>query len=189
MADCRDKGCTVTLAAILVVMLIIAIAGCGSGSSTTDASAASTGGSPSEFTKPGSQANKYANFGGEGSDQQREAASVVLKTNFEAREKANFKAQCASLSKAAVKHVEEEDLKLGGAKGCVAAVKLAAEPLSASKEARHNTLSGPIAVLRIKGKGAYALFHGNDKKDYAIPMELEGGSWKVGPALVAVEVP
>lgn len=188
MKEGENKRRTATVTAILLVLIAAAIAGCGSGSSTTDASAASTGGSPNEFTKPGSKANKYAHFGKEATNAQREAASVVLKKNFEARAKANFKGQCASLSKAAVKKVEEEDLLIGVAEGCVAAVKLAAEPLSASAKARRDTLSGPIAVLRIQAKEAYALFHGNDKKDYAIPMELEGGKWKVG-ALSAVEVP
>jgi hypothetical protein len=183
-----SKGSKRGIVAVAAILIVAIIAGCGGGSSATDASAALAGGSPGEFMKPGSKANKYAQFGREASDEQREAASIVLKRNFQAREHANFRGQCASLSEPAVKRVEEEDLLIGVAEGCVAAVKLAAEPLSKSAKARRDTLAGPIDVLRIKGKQAYALFHGNDGKDYEIPMELVGRKWQVG-ALATIELP
>jgi len=71
---------------------------------------------------------------------------------------------------------------------CPKELKKLAEPLSGSKQIRADTLTGEIAALRVKGTQAYALYHGNDGNDYAVPMEMEGGSWKVG-AIIPTELP
>lgn len=175
----ENKRRTAILAAILLA-LIAAIAGCGSGSSTTDASAASTGGSPSEFIKPGKKAtNKYAEIGHAADDAEREAASKVLTENFKARAKGNWATQCSTLTRPVVKEIEGPESSGNGLK-CAASLKQLASPLSESKAARSNTLTGPIDVLMVKGVKAYALYHGTKHKDYAMPMEKVGNVWKVG---------
>ena len=58
-------------------------------------------------------------------------------------------------------------------------MKKLASPLSRTKEARKDTLTGSITALRVKGGQGYALYHGNDGTDYAVPLEKEGGTWKV----------
>ncbi|HEX4306882.1 MAG TPA: hypothetical protein VHZ54_12665 [Solirubrobacterales bacterium] len=176
----RENKRTATLATILLILVVTAIAGCGSGSSTTDASAASTGGSPSEFIKPGKKAtNKYAEFGHAADDAEREAASKVLTENFKARAMGNWATQCSTLTRTVVKEIEGGPESSGNGQKCAASLKQLALPLSESKPARANTLEGSIDVLMVKGIKAYALYHGTKHKDYAMPMEKEGATWKV----------
>ena len=178
-----------TLVAVVFGLLLV---GCGGGSSTADVGKTS-GGGPSEpskqFQDPEGPKGKepVATFGKESGDAEREDASAVLAENLTAREKADFATQCDTLGKRGIEAI------LGKGKGgerskCQKELKKLAEPLSGSKEIRADTLSGEIAALRVKGNQAYALYHGNDGKDYAMPMELEGGSWKVG-GIVTTELP
>jgi hypothetical protein len=168
------------LATILLVV-IAAVAGCGSGSTGTDASA---GGLPSEFIKHGNEDNRYARYGHEATEQEREEAAKILSENLKAREAANWVRQCASLSVGVASEVEQGERK----HGCVASLRSAGEPLKNTASVRKDTFSGTIAVLRVKGNHAYALFHGTDHKDHAIPMLKEDDAWKVASLLI-VEAP
>jgi hypothetical protein len=69
------------------------------------------------------------------------------------------------------------------------AENLGAAGEKAPKDALVDTMKSSIGALRLIGDGqAFAFYHGNDGKDYLIPMELEGGSWKVA-ALTAQPIP
>jgi hypothetical protein len=184
------------LPALLCLGLIVA--GCGGGSSSSSSSGSSStsdaasGAEPSrEFLDPKSPNNKVVTFGKEGSAEEREEANAVVIESLEARQAADFAAQCETLT---LKLAEE--LVAAGSPAnksvdprgeCPAALKKAAEPLSASKKARLDNLSGDIAALRVKGKNAYALYHGNDGKNYVMSLEMEHGGWKV-TALLTPEV-
>jgi hypothetical protein len=161
---------------------MLAVAGCGGGSSTSSASSSSESASAAEpsaqFVKKKGN-NTIAKFGEEGSVEEREAANVVVVESLEAREAADFATQCETLDLGIVKELT------AGSKGgeprseCPSALKKLAEPLSKTKKARTDTLPGNIAALRVKGNQGYALYHGNDGKDYAVPLEREGDSWKI----------
>jgi hypothetical protein len=173
--------------------LAVAVAACGSGSNSSS-SAAGTGKDPAsgeasaEFLVPHSPNNKLVRFGAEAPPTEREAASKVLKANYEARERAHFAAQCATLSKVLIEEIVGPSKKgTAAAAACAGAVKSIAEPLNATKKVRADNLRAPIAALRMKGKKGYALYHGTDKKDHAMLMEKEKGEWKVG-ALLATEL-
>ncbi len=129
-----------------------------------------------------------ATFGEEAEATVRGEASSVLAENLTARQAADFKTQCATLGKRGLEAVLGEGKKAADRSKCAVTLKKLAEPLSGSKEVRADNLGGEIAALRIKADQAYALYHGTDGKDWAMPMELEGGSWKVG-AIVAIELP
>jgi enoyl-[acyl-carrier-protein] reductase (NADH) len=165
---------------------VVALAGCGSGGSSSSASKGEATQTPTgtkSFPKD-KESKKYVAFGEEASSAEREAASAVLTENLEARQTANFAGQCGSLGKAGLESVLGPVKEMGKAKAeCPSSLKTLAEPLSNSKELRANTLSGPIAALRVKGAKGYALYHGNDGNDYAMPMEKEGGKWLVGSIL------
>jgi hypothetical protein len=171
-----------TIAGLTVLALVaaIAMAGCGGSSSDANETEASK-----TFLKKGSK-NKIATFGEEADSDEREAASEVLVENFEARETGEWAEQCSSLTAGRLKKIEENSL-LGKGASCAENIKAFAEPLPESKEARENTLEGPIDALRIKGDRAYALYHGKGSKDYAMPMRLEDGEWKVG-SLTTTEI-
>jgi hypothetical protein len=180
-------------ALIAALAILVFVAGCGSssnaGSSTpseeSSTSESSGGEGAAEFLSKKGE-NKIVKFGEEADDEEREAASEVLEENFEAREAADFATQCETLTKGAIKKVEEGPPNLGA--GCEKAVELAAEPLAETKEIRANTLNGPIAALRIKGNKGYALYHGTKNKDYYIEMEKVGDEWKVD-RLISTELP
>jgi hypothetical protein len=176
---------------VLAVVIVALVAGCGGGSGGSSSSPAA-GEARRQFQNPegpkGSEA--VATFGKEAGEAERSEASAVLAENLRARQEANFAKQCATLGKLGLESVlgpwKNADAK--EIAKCTAALKGFAEPLSGSKAVRKNTLSGEIAALRIKGGQAYALYHGNDGKDYAMPMEQEGGSWKVG-SITTIELP
>jgi hypothetical protein len=146
-------------------------------------STSKTGASSTGPTFPVTQNNRsIVKFGREAPAGQREAAGAVLEENLKAREAANFKRQCKTLSLEATKEVAGQQSKNPAAR-CPPALRQLAEPLSSSKGARKNTLNGPIAELRIEGGKGYALYHGNDGDDYSMLMKKEGAVWKVGSVL------
>lgn len=175
---------------VVVVLAAVLVAGCGGGSSSPSSansivSESAEGGSAEFLSDEG--ADKYVNFGTEASSKEREAASEVLEENLLAREKADFSTQCATLSQAAIAEVVGSKKGTAALAPCPAAVKKLAEPLSSSTKVRADKLGGPIAALRVKGEDGYALFHGKDQRDYAMPLSKEAGRWKVG-SLVTTEL-
>lgn len=176
----------VLIAAVLMAALAV---GCGSGGSSSTADSTSAGGSSAEFIKAGSK-NVAAKFGKEADDAEREAASQVLEYNLNARAAGNWAAQCSSLSASTQKTLEEAPTVVGSGNpvSCSKSLETQAKPESATQEVRANTMTGPIAVLRVKGSKAFALYHGTQGKDYAIPMSKEGGVWKVD-AVLTREIP
>jgi hypothetical protein len=189
---------------VLLIVVAVVATGCGGGSSADSAATAatnarpqktsseeptSTGGSTSpsgnpssEFLKPGEK-NPAVEFGKEAPDALREQVSRVVAKSLKAREKADFKTQCTTLTIEAIKQVPGADTR----DGCPAGLKQLATPLSETVKARKDTLTGPIDVMRVKGKKGYALWHGNDGKDYVVPLEKEGSYWRL-PSILTSEV-
>jgi hypothetical protein len=193
----RQLGRGTAGALVLLILALVAVAGCGSSGSSSSSSGSSTGGEEGQAVVTGTksfpktkESKQYVAFGKEAAAPEREAASAVLTENLEAREGADFAGQCSSLGKAGLESVlgpvKSSEVKSARAK-CGGSLKSLAEPLSGTKEIRKNTLSGPISALRVKGTKAYALYHGNDGNDYAMPMEKEGGEWLVG-SIVTTEL-
>jgi hypothetical protein len=177
----------------LLALAALLLVGCGGGGSSTSASGTNASDEVTEPSKefhdpPGLNGPRpMATFGRESGDAEREAVSAVLTKNLTAREKADFATQCETLGK---RGLEAFLGKNGGNERskCQKELKALAAPLSGSTKIRTDTLTGEIAALRIKGNQAYALYHGNDGKDYAVPMEMEAGTWKVG-AIIPTELP
>ncbi len=134
------------------------------------------------LTKKGE--NKIAKFGEEASAEEREAASLVLKENLDARESGDWATQCATLTPGAVKTVNEGAVAqdIGGG-GCAKELQARAQPLQRTRTLRVNRMTGPIDALRFQGSSAYALYHGVSGVDYMMPMEKVDGEWKVGDIL------
>lgn len=181
-------------AALLIALAaVFLLAGCGGGGSSTGSTSArppseseSHKGASSEFISAGGE-NKYAKFGSEAPEPEREAASAVLEENLKARQAAEWEKQCRSLVKPLKEELAPEPGLQTLVKACGVGLGKLGRPLSASAESRKDTLPGEIDVLRVKGSSAYALYHGSDGKDYMMPMEKEGSEWKVA-SLVTVEI-
>jgi hypothetical protein len=169
-------------AVFLLAMALTIAAGCGSGPSAIGASTAVSRPAPvrsgAEFAEKGGN-NGPATFGKAAGREELEAAATVLEENLKARAKANFAVQCATLSASAAEKVEADAPNFGAGKGCVKGLRAEAEPLAQTKAVRADTLIHGVAVLRVKGKFGYALYHGPKGKDYAMLMEKESGDWKV----------
>lgn len=169
---------------MLVASLSLLIAACGGGSGSSADSTTSGGGQTSaEFLQPGSKNNKaIVKFGNEAPSRAREEVSEVLMENLEARENGDFATQCATLAKEQLEQIAEAK-GANAVSACSTNLAKQAKPLKNSRAVRSNHLVGPIAVLRVYENKAYALFHGNDHKDYAIPMRKESSEWKVASIL------
>lgn len=171
--------------ALVAAQLAAVGAGCGSsGSSSSDSS--SSGEASAEFIRPGKK-NGIATYGKEADNAEREAASRVLEENLQARADGNWSAQCASLSALAIREIERASSGLGGA-GCANSLKSLAQPLARTKLSRANNMTGPIAALRVEGNKGFALYHGTNDTDYAMPLLKEKGKWKVA-AVLTQEIP
>lgn len=182
---------TVTVA----VVTTAAVAACGGGSATSatvpsasssNKPAKSSSNPSAEFLRPKSPNNKYVRFGKEAPPKERAEASRVLEANLKAREAPHFAAQCKTLNKATIEDVVEPSTNLS-VTFCARSLKRLAEPFPDTEIPRRDTLNGQISVLRVKGATAYALYHGNDEKDHAMPMTTEKGKWKIG-ALLTIEL-
>jgi hypothetical protein len=164
---------------VFAISLVIAGCGGGSGGSVTDAS---PGTEPSAQFLKATGPNELVEFGTEASPAEREEANAVLEENLKARAAADFTEQCATLSAQTIKEVNytaHVSATRKSEKGCGGKLRELATPLSKSREARKDRLDGPIPAMRIKGKQAYALFHGTDGKNWVMPMEKEDGEWRV----------
>jgi len=176
----------------LAAILSFGVAGCGgSSSSSSSSSTSSVGGfeaeSSAQFLKQGKvkkSNEEIVKFGDEGSVEEGETVNAIVVASLKARASGDFGGQCETLGENTIK------TKIPGVRnkqGCAAALKEAAEPFSRTKKEREDTLNGSIDALRVKGKSGYALYHGTDGKDWAVPLEKEGENWKVA-ALLMIEL-
>jgi hypothetical protein len=166
------------------------IVGCGGGSGTSgtnataSASSASGGEASAAFLRPGSPTNELVEFGHEAGASERDAASAVLSKSLKAREDADFATQCRTFTRSLIEQVANPKKGSAAEKACPTALNRIAQPLSATKPFRTDTLGdGEIAALRIKETRGEALYHGNDGHDYAQAMAREGAEWKVSELL------
>jgi hypothetical protein len=181
----RTTGQLVAIVCLVAIVGLLAT-GCGGSSAT-----GSSGGSSSTTTEPSSQffgksaANHFSKFGDESDPAELKAAAAIVAKSLKARAAHDWAAQCSTLSPVAVKAVEENP---GATKGAGCAKNLGAQGKEAPKEILEDNLKGAVVAFRVKGTKGYALYHGTDKKDWAMPMEKAGTTWRVA-SLVAEEIP
>jgi hypothetical protein len=181
---------------LMVVLGLAAAGGCGSGDSSTVADTGKSRpypwlkGPSREFLVPGGD-NVVQTFGEEAPMRERQQAFQVIAAWMEARAAQNWKKDCSYFSRA-YKHslVATDAVRVteGKVTNCPAALAYFGHLASGSYK---NNLTGPIDSLRVGGLesvegrqviGAYAQYHGNDGKDWVIPLEKEGGDWKIAKA-------
>lgn len=200
----RSTWVALFLAALACALALAACGGGGGSSATTSAGGASgASGSPStnsssSTAKDGKGGEPSSEFAGKGPNgelatagreataAEREAASKVVALSFAARETGDWGSQCGTLAAAVLKQLETPTSKLEKRRSCLEALEALAK--KSPRSARENTMTEPLAALRINGSQAFAFYHGAGGKDYVVPMEKEGGEWKVA-ALAAQEAP
>ena len=181
------------------VALIIALAvatGCGSGDSST---VADTGkprpfpwlkGPSREFLVPEGD-NVVQTFGEEATPEERERASRVIALWMKARAVQDWPRDCSYFSRAYKHSFVVTDARVvseGKVRTCAEALDFFGH--QASGKNYKNNLTGSIDSLRVgDGDGVegqaylgFAQYHGNDGRDWIIPLEREGSEWKIAKA-------
>jgi hypothetical protein len=176
-----------------LLLATAAALGCGNGDST----AADTAGKeriypwlkgPSrEFLVPGGD-NVVQTFGEEGTPRERAEATAVIAAWLRARAAKDWKKDCSYFSIGSARELtaDAHHVTNGKVKSCPEALAYFKGNASGNFV---DTLSGSIDSLRVGEAGevkgqkiAYAQYHGNDGKDWVVPLEWEGGGWKVTKA-------
>lgn len=120
--------------------------------------------------------NSIPTYGSEASASVRGEAEAVLAGYLRAREAEDWSAACAAMSTQVAKQLA----LLSGQSGktdCAKAYAALAEHRSAAERA--NPMVGGLVALRVESPHAFALFYGSGKQQYMMPLEEEGGGWKV----------
>jgi hypothetical protein len=121
--------------------------------------------------------NSIPGFGGEASTSERQRATAALAGFLRARAHGEWAKVCTYLTGTIRREME------GFAKSATAKTKGCGAALGAlqrgSAAERADPLTGGVVAVRVKGKSAFVLFVGPHGSKYVMPMQNEGGGWKV----------
>jgi hypothetical protein len=126
--------------------------------------------------------NAVQTFGREASKAEREQASEVIQPWMKARAAQDWKKDCSYFARSYVHQLVATDatkVTHGKVKTCPQALAYFGHLASGGYK---NTLSGPIASLRIEEGHGYAQYHGNDGHDWVVGVVKENGKWLVSGA-------
>lgn len=138
-----------------------------------------SGGGSAQFRSKGGD-NSIQEFGEESAESELQEAAEALHGFYVARATEDWSAACGHLEKSMAAQLEQlaaQSQQLKG-KGCAAALQAFTRPLPAS--VRRETTLVDAASLRRDGERAFLIYRGAERTVYAMPMQEEGGSWKVG---------
>lgn len=201
----KIRWCAFFMAALVCALGLSACGGGGSESSADSSSPTVSSGSDKkdseakESSDPsGKSKEPSAEFAGKGENgvlatagkessvEERAVASEVVERNMRARAARNWAAQCQTLARSVTEQLEGASSGGFFKEDCAKALEFTAQ--KATPAALENTMIEPLAAFRVNGRRAFAFYHGAQGKDYVVPMELEGGEWKVA-SLVPQETP
>lgn len=118
-------------------------------------------------------------FGKEGSEAEFEEATEATHTFFVDRASGDFEGACAQLGKSILGRIEHLAVKSTGLADTSCASFLESFlRLSAQERRDSTTVDG--GGLRREGSSGYLIYGGVDDTVYAMPLEEEGGQWKLG---------
>ena len=130
-----------------------------------------------EFLEPGGD-NVVQTFGREATKAERVKTTAVLADYMRARAAKDFETECSYFSRRyIVALVDRDATRVSGGKvtTCPGALRYFGSAASGNYK---NTLGDlPIVSLRLGKRRGYAQYHGNDGRDWVIPVDLENGSW------------
>jgi hypothetical protein len=122
--------------------------------------------------------NSIPDFGREAHPSERQRAVAALTTFLRARANGEWSKMCRYLARPNLRLLDGFARNPKG-KSMDCGSVLAALQKKASSAERADPLISGLAALRIKGKSAFALFHGANNNKYVMPMQNEDGAWKM----------
>ena len=120
--------------------------------------------------------NSVPTFGSEASASERAGAEATLKAYLQARARADWAAACRQLAASTRAGYEKLAASSPKAKAGGCPVVLAALSKGADLS---DPLTGHLLSLRVHGANAFALFYGPGHRQYIVPMNREGGAWRL----------
>lgn len=172
----------------LGLLVAVLLAGCGGGGSTTSAAKEKTvdwsefpPGPTRQFVVPGGD-NAVQTFGREATPAERKQASATIAAWMRARAVQAWAKDCSYFSRYYTKNITKDahSVTNGRVKSCPEALAYFKHDASGDYV---NTFKGTtVASLRIGEGHGYAQYHGNDGKDWIVPVNRENGKWKVSAA-------
>jgi hypothetical protein len=138
-----------------------------------------SGGGAAQFHRKGSD-NSIQEFGQEGGGAEFERAAAVLHAYLDARAAANWEDACSYLASEVVASLEQFAAANGGEaqlEGCPQILEALSSGGGAA--ALREAAKVDVGSLRLKGDGGFLLYHGPQGADFAMPVVLEGGEWKL----------
>jgi hypothetical protein len=166
----------------------------GKGGGSTGAHSSPAGGDASDFTSKqhsdsgGGSAqyrvkggdNSVQEFGEEAATTELEAAATVLHNFLDARAEGNWAAACEYLSQGAARSFEQVASRLEGIddSSCGGILEGLTNP-NARAALKAEAKAADVGSLRVEGGRAFVIYTGIDGTVMVMPMENEGGAWKV----------
>jgi len=123
--------------------------------------------------------NTVQYFGHEAPKAKREQVSAVVQAWDRARAAEDWRSDCSFMTRAYIDNMvtDAERTSKGKANSCVEALVFFGVVASGEED---RTTTGLIDSLRLSGPKGYAQYHGRNGEDWVVPVEQEGGVWKVG---------
>jgi hypothetical protein len=169
-----------------LIALVVLIAGCGSGGGSTTATSKEKTvdwsqyppGPTRQFIVPGGD-NAVQTFGREGTAAERKQVTKTIQAWLRARAAKNWAKDCSYLATSSIKYAESSASYMAQHKvsGCAAALGVMA--VKGQKVSLAYNMAGGVVSLRLGEGHGYAQYHGNDGRDWVIPVTRESGVWKI----------
>jgi hypothetical protein len=156
----------------------------GSGESSPEGGSGSGGGSgssgderSSSFRTPGGD-NSIQEYGDEAEAEERAKATKTIVTFYSASAGEEWAKVCGLLSAKNVKSLKLFAKRIPNVKSndCPGVLAVVNSGVNGNVPER---IKGGVVSLRVEGDVGFALYHGTDGKNYAFPLKLEGGEWKL----------
>lgn len=157
---------TLLLSALVAGALAVLLAGCGDSPETSGSG---------QFRDQTESA--LLDFGAEGSDAELEQAADAVSGFLEARSKEDWEAMCNQLSGAMVNKLENLATNSTSLSDTSCASFLETYTQLSAQEL--DETSADAGSLRHAGEKGYLIYSGPDELVYAMPMDEEGGEWRV----------
>lgn len=172
-----------------LVLAVLGLVGCGSGGDLTSSRQPAKSnvdwslypkGPTRQFIVPGGD-NAVQTFGREATTAERRQASTLIASWMRARAAEDWAKDCSYFDRLYARELADEAryVTKGEVTSCPGALAFFGPEASGDLV---NTMSEPIASLRVGNGHGYAQYHGDDGKDWIVPVDRENGVWKVAIA-------